>query len=62
MDPALVDALRNSRLAVELTDEQTRSLAERFSFRNLNQGDVLVPEGASDNHLYVISAAPLVSS
>ena len=54
MDPALVDALRNSRLAVELTDEQTRSLAERFSFRNLNQGDVLVPEGASDSHLYVI--------
>jgi len=59
MNPALVDALRASRLAIELTDEQTRSLAERLSFRDLNHGDVLVPEGTSDNHLYVIVSGAL---
>jgi CRP-like cAMP-binding protein len=59
MNPALVDALRASRLATELTDEQTRSLAERLSFRDLNPNDVLVPEGTSDNHLYVIVSGAL---
>jgi CRP/FNR family transcriptional regulator, cyclic AMP receptor protein len=59
MNPALVDALRASRLAIELTDEQMRSLAERLSFRDLKPGDVLVPEGTSDNHLYVIVSGAL---
>jgi len=59
MNPALVDALRASRLGIELTDEQMRSLAERLSFRDLNPGDVLVPEGTSDNHLYVVVSGAL---
>lgn len=59
METALVDALRTSRLATELTDEQTRSLAEYLSFRDLQNGEVLVPEGTSDNHLYVILSGAL---
>lgn len=59
MDTALVDALRASRLATELTDGQMRSLAEYLSFRDLQNGEVLVPEGTSDNHLYVIVSGAL---
>jgi len=54
-DPAeLLAALRESRLAAELTEEQARTLARQFVFRDLAPGDVLVPQGASDNHLYVV--------
>jgi CRP/FNR family transcriptional regulator, cyclic AMP receptor protein len=59
MNPALVDALRASRLATELSDEQVAALAERLSFRDLQQGEVLVPEGTTDNHLYVIVTGAL---
>ena len=59
MNPAPADALRASRLAAELTDEQVASLARHLSFRDLAHGDVLVPEGTSDNHLYVIVSGAL---
>jgi len=59
MNPALIDALRASRLATELSDEQIASLARHLSFRDLQQGEVLVPEGATDNHLYVIVSGAL---
>lgn len=49
-----VDALRGSRLATELSEAELRLLAEHLAFRDLEPGDVLVPEGTSDNHLYVI--------
>ncbi len=49
-----VDALRDSRLATELSETEVRLLAEHLAFRDLEPGDVLVPEGTSDNHLYVI--------
>jgi CRP-like cAMP-binding protein len=55
----LADALRSSRLAAELTDEQVCTLAPHLAFRDLNPGDVLVPEGTSDNHLYVIVSGSL---
>jgi len=48
------DALKGSRLGQELTDEQSRTLAAHITFRELADGDVLVAEGTSDNHLYVL--------
>jgi CRP-like cAMP-binding protein len=53
-EPGLIDALHRSRLGTELSEEQARALAEHIAFRDLAPGDVLVREGASDNHLYVI--------
>ena len=49
-----LEALRASRLAVELSPEQCGVLADLIDFRDLKAGDVLVREGARDNHLYVI--------
>jgi CRP-like cAMP-binding protein len=48
------DALRASRLAAELSDEQCRTLAGCITLRELADGEVLVKEGASDSHLYSI--------
>ena len=59
MNSTCAAALRASRLATELTDEQVASLAEHLSFRDLKQGEVLVPEGVTDNHLYVIVSGAL---
>ena len=53
-DQALVEALRHSRLGTELTGEQLQTLAGNLAFRDLEPGDVLVQQGTSDNHLYVI--------
>jgi CRP-like cAMP-binding protein len=53
-DQTVLDALHGSRLAAELSDEQMRVLADSVVFRDLAPGDVLVREGTSDNHLYVI--------
>ena len=50
----IVDALRGSRLATELSEAEVRVLAEHLAFRDLESGEVLVPEETSDNHLYVI--------
>ena len=58
-DQALVDALGVSQLATELSHEQTRTLADNLAFRDLQPGDVLVAEGTSDNHLYVIVSGAL---
>jgi CRP-like cAMP-binding protein len=49
-----LEALRASKLAVELSGEQCAVLAELIEFRELKAGDVLVEEGTRDNHLYVI--------
>ena len=53
-EPGILDALRGSRLAAELSEAEARLLAEQLVFRDLQAGEVLVPEGTSDNHLYVI--------
>ena len=53
-DQGIVEALRASQLGTELSDEQARTLATIVAFRDLAPGEVLVPEGTSDNHLYVI--------
>ena len=53
-EPGILDALRGSRLASELSDAECRLLAEHLVFRDLQPDEVLVPEGSSDDHLYVI--------
>ena len=53
-DQALMEALRGSRLGAELTAEQAGILAGLLAFRDLAPGEVLVAEGTSDDHLYVI--------
>lgn len=50
------DTLRASPLAAELTDAQCRALAALMVPRTLADGEVLVPEGKSDSHLYLIVA------
>jgi CRP/FNR family cyclic AMP-dependent transcriptional regulator len=58
-ETSIFDALRGSKLAVELDDEQCRTLAGVMSTRELAEGEVLVREGASDNHLYVVAEGVL---
>ena len=53
-EQGVYEALRASQLGTELTDEQARTLSGIVTFRDLAPGEVLVPEGTSDNHLYVI--------
>jgi CRP/FNR family cyclic AMP-dependent transcriptional regulator len=47
-------ALRGTKLAVELTDDQCRTLARLVTLHDLEQGGVLAREGTVDNHIYVI--------
>ncbi|HEX7271442.1 MAG TPA: cyclic nucleotide-binding domain-containing protein [Casimicrobiaceae bacterium] len=53
-NPSRLDALRQSRLAAELSDEQCSVLSDLVTLRDLRDGEVLVKEGEADNHLYVI--------
>jgi len=53
------DALRSTRLAAELSDDECRVLADLVAVRDLKQGEVLAQEGAADNHLYVILGGTL---
>jgi CRP-like cAMP-binding protein len=50
----LFAALRRSVLATELSDAQVDLLAARCERRDLPDGTVLVPEGRSDSHLYLL--------
>ena len=54
-----LDLLRNSALAVELTGDQCAMLAELVSVRDLADGEILVKQGASDNHLYAVVSGAL---
>lgn len=58
-DPVVVAAMKASKLAPELTEGQLATLAEIAVLRNLGSGEVLVPEGTSDNHLYVLVSGAL---
>src|SRR3954468_15186279 len=49
-----VTALRASRLAVHLTDQQLETLARSVTMRDVAVGEMLVREGASDDHLYAV--------
>lgn len=59
MDLNSIDTLRASKLGAELTPDQCRLLSERIKFRDLADGEVLLPEGSRDNHLYVIVSGAL---
>ena len=54
-----LDLVRNSALGVELTGDQCAVLAGVVSVRDLEDGAILVKQGASDNHLYVIVSGAL---
>jgi CRP-like cAMP-binding protein len=58
-DQILFDALRPSKLAAELTDEQCRRLAAAMQLRDLQEGEALVKEGADDHHFYLIVSGKL---
>lgn len=58
-DEHILDAMRRSRLAAELTVSQLETLAGLATLRHLQAGEVLVKEGASDNHLYVLVSGEL---
>jgi CRP/FNR family transcriptional regulator, cyclic AMP receptor protein len=58
-DPALIEALQHSRLGTELSVEQARTLANNLAFHDLKPDEILVREGTSDNHLYVIVSGTL---
>ena len=53
-DQALVEALQHSHLGAELSEKQAQTLAANLAFRDLQPDGILVREGTSDNHLYVI--------
>jgi CRP-like cAMP-binding protein len=58
-DAAIVEGLSRSKIATELTPAQCQTLAAAVSVRDLRQGDVLVREGDSDDHLYVVVSGSL---
>jgi CRP-like cAMP-binding protein len=58
-DPTPLEALRSSRLGPDLDEEQLRALAPLLTFRDLRDGEILVAEGTSDNHLYVLLSGAL---
>ena len=58
-DAAIVEGLGKSRIATELTPAQCQTLAATMLARKLAQGEVLVREGDSDDHLYVVVAGSL---
>jgi CRP-like cAMP-binding protein len=51
--------LRGSKLAAELTEAQCKTLVNFIESRDLKEGETLVQEGASDDHLYVIVSGTL---
>jgi CRP/FNR family cyclic AMP-dependent transcriptional regulator len=53
------EALRGSRLSTELDDEQCARLAALMEVEELKDGDILVREGASDDHLFVVISGAL---
>jgi len=53
------DLVRNSALATELTAEQCAVLADLVAVRDLADGEVLVDEDASDDHVHVVVSGAL---
>jgi CRP/FNR family transcriptional regulator, cyclic AMP receptor protein len=58
-EPGIFEGLSTSRLAVELNDDERRTLARAMSLRDLKHGEVLVHEGSADDHLYVVVSGVL---
>ena len=53
-DAPALELVRNSVIATELTGDECAVLAQLVTIRDLADGEVLVQEGQSDNHLHVV--------
>jgi CRP-like cAMP-binding protein len=51
---AILEGLSKSKLAIEMTEEQRKALAAVMTLRDLVPGEVIVREGESDDHLYLV--------
>jgi CRP/FNR family transcriptional regulator, cyclic AMP receptor protein len=58
-EPSKLQLLRDSALASELDAKQCAALAELVTVRDLADGEVLVDEGKSDDHVHVIVSGAL---
>jgi len=58
-DLSKLQLVRDSVLAVELTAEQSAVLAELVTVRDLADGQILIDEGASDDHVHVVVSGAL---
>ena len=56
IDEARIAALRDSKLASDLSPDECAVLARIVEVRELGDGEVLVREGATDSHLYVVAS------
>jgi len=50
-EAGVFEALSKSKLAVELNDDEQRTLARAMTLRDLKHGEVLIREGSADDHL-----------
>lgn len=58
-DVSTLELVRNSALAVELTGDQCAVLADLVAVRDLADGEILVNQGASDDHVHVVVSGAL---
>jgi CRP-like cAMP-binding protein len=52
---AILEGLSKSKLASEMTEDQRKTLAAVMTLRDFAGGELLVREGDSDDHLYVVA-------
>ncbi|VAX11133.1 hypothetical protein MNBD_GAMMA26-1340 [hydrothermal vent metagenome] len=53
-DSSNIESLKRSDITDGLSDEQCQVLADVIEIHNLKDGDVLISEGQTDSHLYII--------
>ena len=58
-DAAIVEGLGKSKLGFEMSAAQCSVLARSMRLRDLAAGEVLVREGDTDDHLYVVASGTL---
>ena len=58
-EPSKLQLVSDSALATELDAEQRAVLTDLVSVRDLADGEILVSEGTSDNHLHVVVSGTL---
>jgi len=58
-DETKLQALRASRLAADLSEDECRVLSDLVDVRDLADDEVLVREGTADNRLHVIASGTL---
>lgn len=51
--------IRKSRIGIELTDEQCAVLSDLVDVNEYADGEVVVPEGATDDHLRIVISGAL---